>query len=64
MFKKQSDKENIINVTAYDQLRYLKNKDTYIYSNKTVSELIEMIAADFNLRVGVLEDTGFKRLLP
>jgi hypothetical protein len=60
VFKKQRDKENIINVTAYDQLRYLKNKDTYIYSNKTASELIEMIAADFNLRVGVLEDTGFK----
>ena len=60
VFKKERDKENIINVTAYDQLRYFKNKDTYIYSNKTASELIKMITEDFNLRVGVLEDTGYK----
>jgi len=60
VFKKERDKENIINVTAYDQLRYFKNKDTYIYSNKTAGELIQMIAADFNLRTGTLENTGFK----
>lgn len=60
VFKKERDKENIINVTAYDQLRYLKNKDTYVYSNKTAGELIQMIAADFNLRTGILENTGFK----
>lgn len=29
VFKKQRDKEKTISVTAYDQLRYLKNKDTY-----------------------------------
>jgi len=60
VFKKERDKNGIIKVTAYDQLRYLKNKDTYVYSNKTAGELIQMIAADFNLRTGTLEDTGFK----
>jgi hypothetical protein len=60
VFKKDRDKGNLINVTAYDQLRYFKNKDTYVYSNKTAGELIQMIAEDFNLNVGVLEDTGFK----
>lgn len=60
VFKKERDKENIINITAYDQLRYFKNKDTYIYNNKTAGELIQMIAADFNLRTGTLENTGFK----
>jgi hypothetical protein len=60
VFKKERDKNGIIKVTAYDQLRYLKNKDTYVYSNKTAGELIQMIAADFNLRIGTLEDTGFK----
>ena len=60
VFKKERDKENIIAVTAYDQLRYFKNKDTYIYSNRTAGELIQMIAADFNLRTGTLENTGFK----
>jgi len=60
VFKKERDKNGIIKVTAYDQLRYLKNKDTYVYSNKTSGELIQIIAADFNLKTGTLEDTGFK----
>lgn len=47
-------------VTAYDQLRYLKNKDSYNYENKTAGEVIQMIAGDFNLQVGVLEDTGYR----
>lgn len=60
VFQKKRDKEGIISVTAYDQLRYLKNKDTYVYSNKTASEVIKMIADDFNLQYGTLEDTKFK----
>jgi hypothetical protein len=60
VFKKSRDKEGIISVTCYDQLRYLKNKDTYSYSNKTASEVVRMIASDFNLNVGELEDTKFK----
>lgn len=49
----------LIEVTAYDQLRYFKNKDTYVYSNKKASEVIKMIAEDFGLSVGTLEDTGY-----
>lgn len=60
IFKMKRDKQNIISVTAYDQLRYLKNKDTYVYENKTASELIKMIAEDFKLQTGNIEDTGFK----
>jgi hypothetical protein len=60
VFKKERDKEKNIKVTAYDQLRYMKNKDTYVYKNKTAGELIQMIAADFNLQTGTLDDTGFK----
>ena len=60
VFTKKMDKKQIIDVTAYDQLRYLNNKDTYVYENKTASEFIQMIAADFNLKVGALEDTKFK----
>ena len=60
IFMKKRDKQQIINVTAYDQLRYLKNKDTYIYENKTAGELIQMIAADFQMQTGFIEDTGFK----
>lgn len=59
VFKQQRTQEQIISVTAYDQLRYLKNKDTIVYENKTASQLIQMIAADFSLNTGILEDTGF-----
>ena len=60
VFKKKRDKDHIISVTAYDQLRYLKNKDTYVYENKTASELIQMITTDFQLQTGSIEDTKFK----
>lgn len=60
IFSKKRDKDEVIDVVAYDQLRYLKNKDTYVYENKTVGELIEMIASDFGLKTGTLENTGFK----
>lgn len=60
VFSKRRDKENIISVTAYDQLRYLKNKDTYVYEDKTAGELIKMIASDFNLKTGAITDTGYK----
>lgn len=60
VFKKSYDKEKNIKVTAYDQLRYLKNKDTYVYKNKTATELVRMIANDFNLNVGQMDDTYHK----
>lgn len=60
VFEKSRDKNHHIQCTCYDQLRYLKNKDTYVYTNKTASELIKMIAGDFNLNLGSIEDTGFK----
>lgn len=59
VFSKKRDKNGRISVTAYDQLRYLKNKDTISYENKSAGEFIQMLAADFNLQVGVLDDTGY-----
>ncbi len=59
VFKQQRDREQIITVTAYDQLRYLKNKDTIVYENKTADQFLKMIAADYALNTGVLESTGY-----
>lgn len=59
VFTKKRDKDQIITVTAYDQLRYLKNKDTYVYENKTASQLLQMIATDFSLHTGTIENTKF-----
>ena len=59
VFTKKRDKKQIITVTAYDQLRYLNNKDTYVYENKTASQFIKMVAADFSLNLGAIEDTSY-----
>lgn len=59
VFKQQRAKDQIITVTAYDQLRYLKNKDTKVYEGKTAAQFTRMIAEDFSLNVGVLEDTEY-----
>lgn len=60
VFTLKSGSEGVISVTAYDQLRYLKNKDTYVYENKTAAEVVKMIAKDFGLQTGVIDDTGYK----
>lgn len=59
VFKQQRSKDPIITVTAYDQLRYLKNKDTKIYERKTAAQFIKMITEDYQLKTGTLEDTEF-----
>lgn len=59
LFTMRRDKDQLIQMTAYDQLRYLKNKDTYVYENKKASEVVQMLAADFNLQTGEIADTGF-----
>ena len=60
VFTRKRTKSRLTEVTAFDQLRYLKNKDTYVYENITASELLKMIASDFGLQTGEIEDTGYK----
>lgn len=60
IFSKKNDKNNVITITAYDQLRYFKNKDTYVYSNKTAGGVVKMLAKDFQLNTGVIEDTSYR----
>ena len=59
VFQKKTDKSKEISITCYEQLRYLKNKDTYVYSNKTAKEFIKMLADDFGLRTGTLTETSY-----
>lgn len=60
IFSKKRDKEKIYTITAYDQLRYLKNKETYVYENKTASEVIQMICDDFGMQTGSIENTVYR----
>jgi Phage late control gene D protein (GPD). len=59
IFTKKTNKDMTIGITAYDQLRYLKNKDTYVYKNKRADEVVRMIADDFQLQLGELENTSY-----
>jgi hypothetical protein len=61
IFTQKRDKAQNITITAYDQLRYLKGKDTYVYEDKTASQFLQMVAADFPgyLQLGTVEETGF-----
>lgn len=60
IFTRKIDSEGVISVTAYDQLRYLKNKDTYVYTNKTLTQVVKRIISDFSLKKGTLENTKYK----
>ncbi|KGO12761.1 phage-like element PBSX protein XkdQ [Clostridium botulinum] len=58
-FENGGNKNPIIKVTAYDQLRYLLFNDTYVFKNKKASQILIQIAKDIGLRVGTIEDTGY-----
>lgn len=60
IFERSWNSDGQIKVTAYDQLRYLKNTDSYNYTNLSTGEVILMIARDYNLKTGTLIDTGHK----
>ena len=59
VFIKSRDKDGTIDVTAHDQLRYLKNKDTITEEGLKASDLLKRIATDFRLNLGTVEDTGY-----
>ncbi|NLK38382.1 MAG: hydrolase [Epulopiscium sp.] len=59
VFQKKRNKSETISVTAYDQLRYLKNKDSYLFEGKTASQFISMVAEDFLLKTGDIADTQY-----
>ncbi len=46
--------------TAYDLLRYFKNKATITYSDKTAGELLLMLSCGFNIPTGEIADTKMK----
>ena len=59
VFKLSSNEKGQVSITAYDQTRYLKNKDTYVFTGKRADEIVSQIAADFKLKVGALDNTGY-----
>lgn len=60
VFERKMSSDHVVSITAYDQLRYLKNKESRIDENVTAAELVRVIANQFKLTVGELEDTKYK----
>lgn len=48
-----------ISITAYDQLRYLKNNESYVLTGTTLEKLVKTIGIDFQLRLGTVEGVGY-----
>lgn len=59
IFTKSSNKDGLIEIIAHDQLRYLKNKDTYVFVNKRADQILRMIAKDFKMNLGTLQNTRY-----
>jgi hypothetical protein len=59
VFSKKRDKEHHIKVTCYDQLRYLKNKYTYVFEKKTATQIVSALCTDFGLQVGGMDNTAY-----
>ena len=59
VFTKKRDREHHIEVTCYDQLRYLKNKYSYVFEKKTATQIIQALCKDFNLHTGTMENTAY-----
>src|SRR5690606_41605125 len=60
VFTIERSQDDDVQVTAYDQIRYLLSNDTYVFSNATATQIIRKIAQDFGLKVGSLADTGYR----
>ncbi|MFV0351233.1 MAG: hypothetical protein ACK5JF_02830 [Oscillospiraceae bacterium] len=46
-------------ITAYDQTRYLKNTDTYVFEGTRADQILTEIAEDYGLKLGEVENTGY-----
>lgn len=59
IFEKSRNKDQHISCVAYDQLRYFKNKDTWIIKNQKASDFLRTVCGQFLLTAGEIEDTLF-----
>ncbi|AFQ45153.1 XkdQ/YqbQ family protein [Desulfosporosinus meridiei] len=60
IFSIDGGRDEAVKITCYDQIRYLMSNDTYVFTNITASEVVQKIAADFNLKLGQIDDTGYR----
>jgi hypothetical protein len=59
VFAIDGGRDEAVRIKCYDQIRYLLNKDTYVFAKVKASDVIKRIADDFNLKTGQIVDTGY-----
>ena len=59
VFSAKRKHDGKVTYTAYDQLRYLKAKASFAFSDITLEGMIKSIASHFGLKVGALAPTGY-----
>lgn len=60
IFKHSRNKNGEVSVTAYDQLRYAKAKDTIISQGETITTLVKKMCNYLGLNTGELINTSYK----
>lgn len=60
VFTKSKDRWGVIEVTCYDRLRYLKANASYLFYSQTAGDIVRQIAADLQLDIGTVENTGYR----
>lgn len=59
VFEKRRNKDHHIEVTCYDQLRYFKNKENYVFKNVRLDQIVRRIAEDLGMQVGEISNTEY-----
>ncbi len=60
IFSMEGGRDEAVKITAYDQIRYLMNTDTYVFVGATATEILQRIAKDFELKLGTVAETGYR----
>lgn len=60
VFTRSKDRWGVIDVTCYDRIRYFKANASYAFYGQTVGEMVREIAADLQVSVGEIANTGYR----
>ncbi|MGL4875183.1 MAG: XkdQ/YqbQ family protein [Clostridium sp.] len=58
-FKIEKNKNKELKITAYDQKRYLKFKDTYVLQGLTASQIFSKVCVDYNIKNKVVAKSNY-----
>ena len=50
--------DDVVKITAYDQMRYLMGADTYVFTKTTATAIITKIISDMQLKAGTIANTS------